>query len=76
MLDDPIILGEDESNTSIADIDYGNRVESVDPKAGVFDKPKPASNLRIPIPYSSPRGCHDPEPQDFNKMAQLLWLTK
>lgn len=76
MLDDPIILGEDEPNTSKADIDYGNCVESADPKAGVFDKPKPASNSRILIPSSSPRGCHDPEPHDFNETAQLLRPAK
>jgi hypothetical protein len=77
VLDDPIILGEDEPNTSEADIDCDSlRVESAEPNAGVFDRPKPASDSRILAPPSSPRGCYDSEPHDFNETAQLLRPAK
>jgi hypothetical protein len=67
VLGDPIILREDEPNTSEANVDYGSlHVESAELNAGGFDRPNPASNSRIPPP-SSPQGCYVPSSRGLSE---------
>ena len=72
-----IVLGEEELDDFEAEADYGNhRGESAEPDAGLVGSTKAAFNSRTLVPPSSPQGCHDTEPHDFNKTAQRLLLAE
>lgn len=67
-LDNPIVLlGDDDSSASEAEVDDGSRAKSTQPDAGLFDSPENAVDSTTPAP-PSPDGWHDID--DFPETAQ------